>query len=114
MEELKVSLQKQTACEFSSNFNLTDLWTKEPGHKVAFGQPTSVEKYLFPQEMLRYKKNVSLIIFLAGFVAGISITSLCGSVIFHLLENFKDEDEVYSEHEQQASRDMAASKNKAD
>ncbi len=68
---------------------------------------------LFFQDMLRYKKNVSLIIFFAGFLCGISVTSLCGSIIFHLLENFKDEDEVCM-LEQERSRDQAGSKNKAD
>ena len=49
------------------------------------------------QHMLRFKKNVSLIIFLCGFVCGILLISLCGSIIFHLLENFKDEDDIPSE-----------------
>ena len=61
--------------------------------------------------MLRYKKNVSLIIFLVGFVCGISITSLCGTIMFHLLENFKDDDEECI-HEQQISRDEASCKEK--
>ena len=43
--------------------------------------------------MLRYKKNVSLVIFLVGFAVGISLTSICGTIIFHLLENFKDEED---------------------
>ena len=43
--------------------------------------------------MVRYKKNVSVIIFLAGFAVGISLTSLCGGILFHLLENFKDDDD---------------------
>ena len=63
--------------------------------------------------MLRYKKNVSLIIFLAGLLSGVSLTTICGSVMFHLLENFKDEDET-ALCEQENSRDVAAGKNKDD
>jgi hypothetical protein len=67
--------------------------------------------FFFFQEMLLYKKNVSLLIFFVGFICGISVISLCGSIIFHLLENFKDEDEVC---EEEASRDQADGKNKDD
>ena len=63
------------------------------------------------KDMLRYKKNVSFLIFVFGFICGISVTSLCGSIMFHLLENFKDDDEECI-HEQQRSRDEAACKEK--
>ena len=49
--------------------------------------------------MIRYKKNVCLIIFLSGFGVGIFISSICGSILFHLLENFKVEDEDEMEEE---------------
>ena len=57
--------------------------------------------------MLFYKKNVSLVIFIAGFICGISVISLCGSIMFHLLENFKDENEI---HEEIESHDQAKNK----
>ena len=58
--------------------------------------------------MLFYKKNVCLVIFLTGFISGLSVMSLCGSIIFHLLENFKDE---YQEvHEEVGSREQAKTK----
>jgi hypothetical protein len=63
--------------------------------------------------MLRYKKNVTILIFLFGFVCGISVTSLCGSIMFHLLENFKDEEEECMQ-EQERNRDEASSKDKAE
>ncbi|XP_028393499.1 cylicin-1-like [Dendronephthya gigantea] len=95
----------------------------EGGYQLASWSPvrdpyTSLEYYVDEtfeelKHMFRYKKNVSIVIFITGFICGISIISLCGSLLFHLLENFKDDNEAYL-LEESPSRDMAGSKNKAD